>query len=122
MHVSPHTLRHAVTAAYDAGVLLQDVQEATRSGSHQPGPARHLHCRRLRRRGSPLALAAASWIGLVTAGRPDQADPGDGHTADAVNSRGVGPGLRARVVSVSRLGSRSWAIACSIELSCYRSG
>ena len=29
-HVSPHTLRHAVTAALDAGVPLRDVQETRR--------------------------------------------------------------------------------------------
>jgi integrase len=57
--VTPHTLRHAfITAALDAGVRLRDVQEAAshasenhdavRPGPRQPGPARHLHRRRLR--------------------------------------------------------------------------
>jgi integrase/recombinase XerD len=62
--VTPHTLRHAfITAALDAGVPLRDVQEAAshadprttmRSGPRQPGPPRHLHRRRLRRRSRPV--------------------------------------------------------------------
>src|SRR5690348_10678088 len=62
--VTPHTLRHAfITAALDAAVPLRDVQEAAshadprttmRSGPRQPGPARHLHRRRLRRRRCPV--------------------------------------------------------------------
>jgi integrase/recombinase XerD len=59
--VTPHTLRHAViTAAVDAGVPLRDVQEAASHadprttirydpGPRQPGPARDLYRRRLRR-------------------------------------------------------------------------
>jgi integrase len=58
--VTPHTLRHAfITAALDAGVPLRDVQEAAshadprttmrRASPRQPGPARHLHRRRIYR-------------------------------------------------------------------------
>ncbi len=65
--VSPHTLRHAfITAALDAGVPLRDVQEAAshagprttmrQSGTHQPGPARHLHRRCVHRRSRPITL------------------------------------------------------------------
>jgi integrase/recombinase XerD len=59
-NATPHTLRHAfITAALDAGVPLRDVQEAASradprttmrsaiTGQRQPGPARHLHRRRV---------------------------------------------------------------------------
>jgi len=76
--IGPHTLRHAfITAALDAGIPLQDVQEAashadprttmrsTRSRPGVPRPARHLHRRRLHRRSSPVAP-----------GRPLRSPPG----------------------------------------------
>ncbi|MGO8896407.1 MAG: tyrosine-type recombinase/integrase [Streptosporangiaceae bacterium] len=59
--VTPHTLRHAfITAALDAGVPLRDVQEAASHADPrttmrydrapwQPGPACHLHRRRVYR-------------------------------------------------------------------------
>lgn len=63
--IGPHTLRHAFTAALDAGVPLRDVQEAASHADpahHQalrprPGlarPARHLHRSRLPRRRRPI--------------------------------------------------------------------
>jgi site-specific recombinase XerD len=70
--VTPHTLRHTfITAALDAGVPLRDVQEAAshadprttipvRPCPRQPGPARHLHRRRLRCRRRPVTASAGS--------------------------------------------------------------
>jgi hypothetical protein len=81
--VGPHTLRHAfITAAVDAGVPLRDVQEAashadTRTtmrydrAPRQPGPACHLHRRRLRRRGRPVARhGGAPARGIIPPGGP----------------------------------------------------
>ena len=65
--VTPHTLRHAFTAAaLDAGVPLRDMQEAASHAdprttrARQPGPARHLHCRRVYRECRPVAPQAGS--------------------------------------------------------------
>jgi integrase len=81
--VTPHTLRHAfITAALDAGVLLRDVQEAAshadprttmrsaRARSRQPGPARHLHRRRLRSGRSPVIRIPAGRL-RPTGPQPD---------------------------------------------------
>ena len=77
--VTPHTLRHAfITAALDAGVPLRDVQEAAshadpedhdaiRPGPRQPGPARHLYRRRLRRRLCSVASASGQQFRLAAA-------------------------------------------------------
>jgi site-specific recombinase XerD len=68
-HVSPHTLRHAfITAALDAGVPLRDVQEAASHADPRttmrydrartsPGPARHVHRRRVHRRSSTITVS-----------------------------------------------------------------
>jgi integrase len=90
--VTPHTLRHAfITAALDAGVPLRDVQEAASHADprttmrydrapRQPGPARHLHRRRIRRRRRQVTRRQAS---ASPGGQPPgEADP----TADAATS------------------------------------
>ena len=83
--VGPHTLRHAfITAALDAGVPLRDVQEAashadprttTRSGQDLAGPARHVHRRRLRRRGCPVRAAPACRFAWPATGQANQRKP-----------------------------------------------
>jgi hypothetical protein len=73
-NVGPHTLRHAFTAALDAGVPLRDVQEAashadprttmrsTKAGPRQPGPARDLYRRRLPGRRRQVTPSASSSV------------------------------------------------------------
>ena len=87
--VGPHTLRHAfITAALDAGVPLRDVQEAAshadpadhdavRPRPRQPGPARHLHRRRLPRRSRPVRTnhLAATPPGRTAAGQAEACQP-----------------------------------------------
>jgi integrase/recombinase XerD len=78
--VTPHALRHAfITAALDAGVPPRDVQEAAshagprttmRSGSRQPGPARHLHRRGLPRGRRPVNRLAGMNFHLAGPQRP----------------------------------------------------
>jgi integrase/recombinase XerD len=68
--VTPHTLRHAfITAALDAGVPLRDVQESTRSGARQPGPASHLHRRRVHRGRRQVGHAGCQFRLATTAAR-----------------------------------------------------
>jgi hypothetical protein len=97
--VSPHTLRHAfITAALDAGVPLRDGQEAA---SH-PDPrttmrydrargsleARHLHCRRLRRRRRPVTRTGGQQLRLaVTAARRTGPWSPDDHRCEKVTGR-----------------------------------
>ena len=93
--VTPHTLRHAfITASLDAGVPLRDVQEAashadprttmrTRAGPRQPGPARHVHRRRLCRGRRPVVTYALGKLrpAVTAAGR---SCPSDGRSRTAI--------------------------------------
>jgi integrase/recombinase XerD len=74
--VTPHTLRHAfITAvgcrgpvARRAGSRLPrgpEDHDAIRPGPRQPGPARHIYCRRLRRRRRPIACAGGQQFRLA---------------------------------------------------------
>ena len=100
--VTPHTLRHAfITAALDAGVPLRDVQEAASHADprttmrydnpRQPGPARHLHCRRVRRRRRP-----------VSAYRPGDAPSGGGSRQAELPITTI---LRGRTATSARTGT-----------------
>jgi site-specific recombinase XerD len=95
--VGPHTLRHAfITAALDAGVPLRDVQEAAshaayhheiRPGQDIPGPARHLHRRRLRRRGCPVRARQPYRSAWPTTGQADRRKPRNTNASRCVHRR-----------------------------------
>ncbi len=85
--VGPHTLRHAfITAALDAEVPLRDVQEAASHADPRTtmrydrartlaGPARHVYCRRHRRRSRPIGhpqLVDLRLAGLRPGGPPPE--------------------------------------------------
>jgi integrase len=84
-NVTPHTLRHAfITAALDAGVPLRDVQEAAshadprttmRPWPRQPGPARDLHRRRLRRRRCTVKAYRPGMLRLTVAANARRSCP-----------------------------------------------
>ena len=52
------------------GIQTVAIPESARAGAHQPGPARHLHRRRIHRRGSPVTPRT-----LDRPGRPAMARP-----------------------------------------------
>jgi integrase/recombinase XerD len=120
--VTPHTLRHAfITAALDAGVPLRDVQEAASHADprttmrydrapRQPGPARHIYCRRLCRRRRPIASPSGS---SPLGGHHRQADSRKGPRASSGNRAQPCPSANRRSLRrawrsrPARSGSRS---------------
>ena len=75
----PHSMRGATTGCAGSRLLRRPAdRRALRPGADQPGPARHLHRRRLHRRSSPLA---------ATPGRHAVWPPLSGQTARTPHAR-----------------------------------